>query len=258
MPAGAKESARTIAVHITIVIGIIAAITWIGYGLLPVNETTAGFAYLLAVLFIAGRWGLAESIAASLTAVLAYNFFFLPPIGKFTIADPQNWVALFAFLATAITASHFSRQARMRTIEATERQKEMETLYAFSRSILLIQPSQSVAKQLAMQIAQTFDASAIALYDRETGQIYHSGPEDFPDAGDQLQKAAVEGTFFRDKAQRYYIGALGRTAYWQPRFARRGAFRFRIARARQLGRHRAGAEPGARQRQPGRSGATER
>jgi two-component system, OmpR family, sensor histidine kinase KdpD len=200
MPAGAKESARTIAVHIAIVIGIIAAITWIGYGLLPVNETTAGFAYLLAILFIAGRWGLAESIAASLTAVLAYNFFFLPPIGKFTIADPQNWVALFAFLATAITASHFSRQARMRAIEATERQKEMETLYAFSRSILLIQPSQPVAKQLAMQIAQTFGASAIALYDRESGQIYHSGPEDFPDPGEQLQKAAVEGTFFRDEA----------------------------------------------------------
>jgi len=208
MPAGARQAARIIAVHVAIVIAIIAAITWVGYGLLPVNETTAGFAYLLAILFIAARWGLAESITASLTAVLAYNFFFLPPIGKFTIADPQNWVALFAFLATAITASHFSRQAKMRALEAMDRQKEMETLYAFSRSILLIQPSQPVAKQLAMQIAQTFNASAVALYDRESGQTYHSGPEDFPDPDDQLRKAAVEGTFFRDDATRSLITSV--------------------------------------------------
>ncbi|HTS46335.1 MAG TPA: ATP-binding protein [Bryobacteraceae bacterium] len=208
MPAGAGQAARIVAVHVAIVIAIIAAITWVGYGLLPVNETTVGFAYLLAILFIAARWGLAESITASLTAVLAYNFFFLPPIGKFTIADPQNWVALIAFLATAITASHFSRQAKMRAMEATDRQKEMETLYAFSRSILLIHPSQPVAKQLAMQIAQTFSASAIALYDRESGQTFHSGPEDFRDPEDRLRKAAVEGTFFRDHATRSVITSV--------------------------------------------------
>ena len=208
MPKGANQAARVVAVHVAAVVAIIAAITWVGYRLLPVNATTAGFAYLLAVLFTAARWGLVESITASLTAVLTYNFFFLPPIGQLTIADPQNWVALFAFLATAITASHFSRQAKTRAIEATGRQKEMETLYAFSRSILLIQPSQSVAKQLAMQIAQTFGASAIALYDRESGEIYHSGPEDFPDPGEQLQKAALEGTFFRDEGAHSVITSV--------------------------------------------------
>ena len=206
MRAGAAQAAR-IAVHIAIVIAIIAAITWVCYGLLPVNETTVGFAYLLAVLFIASRWGLAESITASLTAVLAYNFFFLPPVGKFTIADPQNWVALISFLATAITASHFSRQAKMRALEH-QSAEEMETLYAFSRSILLIDPSQPVAKQLAMQIAQTFNASAVALYDRESAQTYRSGPEDFAAPDDRLRKAAVEGTFFRDHATRSVITSI--------------------------------------------------
>lgn len=195
-------------VHVAIVIAIVAAITWAGYRLLPVNETTAGFAYLLAILFIAARWGLAESVAGSITAVFAYNFFFLPPVGQLTIADPQNWVALFAFLATAITASHFSRQAKMRAMEATDRQKEMETLYTLSRSILLIQPGQPMAKQMAMQIAQTFNVSAVALYDRESDQIHRSGPEDFSDPGDQLQKAAVEGTFFRDAATRRVITSV--------------------------------------------------
>ena len=208
MPGRDTRSVTTVAVRVALVGAIVAVITWIGYSLLPVNATTAGFAYLVAILFIAANWGLIESIAGSVGAVLAFNFYFLPPIGRFTIADPQNWVALFAFLATAVTASHFSRQAKLRAQEATNRQKEMETLYAFSRSILLIQPSQNVAKQVALQIAQTFGASSVALYEKDTGQIYHSGPEDFPSAGDQLQRAAIEGTFFRDDAARTVVTSV--------------------------------------------------
>jgi two-component system sensor histidine kinase KdpD len=208
MPSREPLSVTLLGLRVAAVAAIVAAITWICYRVIPVNVTTAGFAYLVAILFIAAHWGLIESIAASVAAVLAYNFFFLPPVGQFTIADPQNWVALFAFLATAITASHFSRQAKLRAFEATDRQKEMETLYAFSRSILLIQPTQNVPKQLAMQIAQTFDASAVALYDRESAQVYHSGPEDFSGSGDQLQKAAVEGTFFRDDVARTVITSV--------------------------------------------------
>ena len=208
MEADARQAARAVVIHVVFVIAIVLAITGLCYRLLPVNATTAGFAYLVAILFIAARWGLIESIAASVAAVLTYNFFFLPPIWQFTIADPQNWVALFAFLATAITASHFSRQAKIRALEATDRQKEMETLYAFSRSILLIQPAQAVAKQLATQIAQTFGAAAIALYDREMGETLRAGPEDFQDPGEQLQRAALEGTFFRDAATHRVITSV--------------------------------------------------
>jgi len=208
MPARDTLSVTMVAVRVAVVGAIIAAITWVCFSLIPVNATTAGFAYLVAILFVAAHWGLIESIAGSVAAMLAFNFYFLPPIGRLTIADPQNWVALFAFLVTAVTASHFSRQAKLRALEAMNRQKEMETLYAFSRSILLIQPSQNVAKQLAMQIAQTFGASAVALYEKDTGQIHHSGPEDFPGASERLQRAAVEGTFFRDDASRTVVTSV--------------------------------------------------
>ena len=81
---------------------------------IPVNATTVGFAYLLGILAIAATWGLIESIIASIAAMLCYNFYFLPPVGMFTIADPQNWVALFAFLTTALVASHLSDGKRSR------------------------------------------------------------------------------------------------------------------------------------------------
>ena len=192
--------------RIAIVLGIVAAITWTCTLLVPVNATTAAFAYLVAVLFFAARWGLRESVTGSLAAVLCFNFFFLPPIGTFTIADPQNWVALFAFLATSITASHFSTQARKRALEAIDSQREMERLYALSRAILLIGPAQPVPKQLAMQIAQSLGASAVALYDREN--TYRAGPEDFPDPNGELAKAAVEGTLFRDQSRRTVVTSI--------------------------------------------------
>jgi two-component system sensor histidine kinase KdpD len=199
MPAGQNQAVR-IALRIALVLGIVAAVTVVCFRVAPVNATTAGFAYLIAVLFVAARWGLTESIACAVAAVLCYNFFFLPPIGTFTIADPQNWVALIVFLSTSITASHLSTQAKKRTIEAMERQREMEKLYALSRSILLIEPTQQqVPKQLAMQVAQSLGASAIALYDRQTGETYRSGPEDFPDSTAELEQAALQGTFFRDE-----------------------------------------------------------
>jgi two-component system sensor histidine kinase KdpD len=188
-----------LAVRIAAVIGIVAAITAICFRLIPVNATTAGFAYLVAILFIAAKWGLTESLVGSFGAVVCFNYFFLPPIRTFTIADPQNWVALIAFLATSITASHFSMQAKKRTLEALDRQREMEKLYALSRSILLIEPSGPVPKQLAMQIAQSFDANAVALYDRDTQESFRAGPEDFPDPAGKLRQAAVEGTLFRDE-----------------------------------------------------------
>ncbi|MGP0076559.1 MAG: DUF4118 domain-containing protein, partial [Bryobacteraceae bacterium] len=86
----------------------VAIVTYIAFTVIPHNPTTVGFAYLLLVLVIASTWGLAEATLASLTATLAFNLFFLPPIGKLTIADPQNWVALFSFLVTALIASRLS------------------------------------------------------------------------------------------------------------------------------------------------------
>ncbi len=62
------------------------------------NPTTVALTFLLAVLIVSANWGFWYAASVALLATLAFNFFFLPPVGTFTIADPQNWVALFAFL----------------------------------------------------------------------------------------------------------------------------------------------------------------
>src|SRR4051812_29656919 len=72
------------------------------------NATTVSLVLLLNVLFIATRWGSLPALAASILAMLCFNFFFLPPFGTFTIAATDNWIALLAFLVTAVTAGQLS------------------------------------------------------------------------------------------------------------------------------------------------------
>ena len=76
---------------------------------------TVSTTYLMVVLLVAATSRLWVAVATSIAAMLCLNFFFLPPVGKFTIADPQNWVALFAFLAVSLVASNLSAVARART-----------------------------------------------------------------------------------------------------------------------------------------------
>jgi two-component system sensor histidine kinase KdpD len=175
-------------------LAIVAAITALCSRVLSVNATTVGFAYLLGILAIATAWGLIEAVAASVVAMLCFNFFFLPPVGRFTIADPQNWVALFAFLATALLASHVSDREKRQAVDAKARQKETEQLYALSRSILLTDPSQSIGRQAAEHIANIFDCRAVALYDAKTGDIFRGGAEDLPDIEGALKQAVVQGS----------------------------------------------------------------
>src|SRR5258706_14260546 len=78
------------------------------------NSTTVAMTFLLATLGVATWWGLLEAIVASITGMLCFNFFFLPPLFTFYLADTQNWVALCAFLVTAVVASQLSTSARQR------------------------------------------------------------------------------------------------------------------------------------------------
>jgi PAS domain S-box-containing protein len=86
--------------------------------LAALSTTTVALGYLLVVLFVATGWGSRPAMVASVLAMLCFNFFFLPPLYTFTIADPENWVALTAFFVTAITAGHLSERAKRRAAAA--------------------------------------------------------------------------------------------------------------------------------------------
>src|SRR5215212_4883242 len=93
------------------------------------NAATVSLALLLNVLFIATRWGSLPALAASIVAMLCFNFFFLPPFETFDIAAADNWVALVAFLLTAVTVGQLSARHKKRAEEAEFGKREIGRLY---------------------------------------------------------------------------------------------------------------------------------
>src|SRR3954469_2176890 len=117
---------------------ILVAATTVSLQRLPdVSPTTVALALLLIVLGTATIGRLRIAIVVAIAGMLVFNFFFLPPVRTFTIADPQNWIALLAFLLTAIVGSHLSATAKRQAMSAVRRQRELERLYALGRAILL-------------------------------------------------------------------------------------------------------------------------
>src|ERR1700686_2334314 len=141
----------------------IGGITVICYRVFGVNATTAGFVYLVGILAIAAAWGLLQALGASAAAILGFYYFFLSPIGLFSIAAPANWVALLAFVVTALVGSHLSDRARKEARDAKNRQREGELLYALSRAILLIEGPGSFGLQTARSLAEIFECRSVAL-----------------------------------------------------------------------------------------------
>jgi two-component system sensor histidine kinase KdpD len=144
---------------------------------LRVNATTAALSLLLAILGISAQFGLAEAIVSSVAAMVGFDVLFVPPIGKLTIQDPQNWVALSAFLVTAITASQLSAHARGRAAEAEARQVEIERLYALVQSMMLTGSARKTIREFVNRAVQVFGCTAAAFYYRGTDEFVRSGPE---------------------------------------------------------------------------------
>ncbi len=194
--------------RIGVCLASVGLITFAAYRIIPVNATTVGFAYLLLVLVVAATWGFLESVVCAVAATVVFNFFFFPPVGTLTIADPQNWVALFSFLTTGVIASRLSAAARRRALEAIEHQQDVERLYTFSRAILLIGDGEPFPKQLALKLAEVFDLKAVVLYDRRSGEFHRAGPADFEGLDEQLRDSGLQGTSFADSAGDRVITAV--------------------------------------------------
>jgi two-component system sensor histidine kinase KdpD len=193
------------AVRILGTLGIIGGVTLLYYRIFSVNNVTVALSFLLAVLATSTVWGVIEGLVASVASMLCFNFFFIPPIGSFTIADPQNWMALSVFVVTAIIVSHLSARVRKQALESTHRQQEMEQLYTLSRNLLLLEAHGSLVQETTNLIAQVFGLPGLAFYDRASDRIHRAGPHDIPVDAGKLRDAALQGTVFHDSATKTTI-----------------------------------------------------
>lgn len=106
-----------------VVVGLVA--------LMPgVNLTTVGLVLVLAITLVSVRWGSGPGLAASVAALLAFNYFFIPPVHTWVIRDPENLVAFFVFFLTALAVGQLSSRAKRQAVESEARRQEIERLYS--------------------------------------------------------------------------------------------------------------------------------
>jgi two-component system, OmpR family, sensor histidine kinase KdpD len=160
---------------------------------LPVNPTTVALVFLLAVLLVSAYWGLRYSIVLSVLATVVFNFYFLPPFGTLTIADPQNWVALFVLLATAIVASQLSERARRETANANQRRRDVERLYAFSQRLLATDNVAELLNAIPGYVCQIFGGKSAAMYLLTSQETYRSDPRLEEPSKEELKNVSVRG-----------------------------------------------------------------
>jgi two-component system, OmpR family, sensor histidine kinase KdpD len=175
-------------------IAIVAGIAFFYRHLFTVNQTTVALTFLLAILAVSAVWGMAVSVFMSVVAMLTFNYFFLPPIGTFTIADPQNWVALGAFLFTSIMGSQLSARIRREADEAHSRRREIERLYKFSQKLLGEGNVIQLMNAIPNYIVESFEAGAAELFLPQKEKFYRSGY-----GASHLDEEKMKTAFLRDE-----------------------------------------------------------
>jgi two-component system, OmpR family, sensor histidine kinase KdpD len=164
---------RTFGFAVSIV--MVAGIAFLYRQVLLVNQTTVALSLLLAILAVSAVWGMAVSVFMSVVAMLVFNYEFLPPVGTFTIADPQNWVALGAFLVTSIMGSQLSARIRRQADEAHSRRREIERLYKFSQKLLGEGNVIQLMNAIPNYVVESFEAGAAELFLPGKEKFYRSG-----------------------------------------------------------------------------------
>ncbi len=159
-------------------LAIVAVITAVYRKIYPTeaNHTTIALTFILVILAVSTVWDRLVSVVMSVAATLAFNYFFLPPTGRFTIADWRNWVSLITFFAVALTASHLATRARQKAADASARQREIERLYTFSRSLLEARNVMELLNRIPVQIVDAFEVGAVAVFLADKQKVYRSGP----------------------------------------------------------------------------------
>ena len=166
------------ALRVVAAVAIIYAILAIEFHIHGLRNTTVTYSLLLAILFFAVQWGRLETITASVVAALGFLYYFQPPYRTFDVTDPESYIAVLAFLITAIIMSQTALKARNQAAEALERKRETERLYELGQAMLASETVQSTIYIAINQTIRIFGISGTAFHLRSIGEIHRAGVSD--------------------------------------------------------------------------------
>jgi two-component system, OmpR family, sensor histidine kinase KdpD len=187
--------------------------------ILRVGATVAAIMLLLAVLVAGAYSKRAEAVVASVAATLCLDYFFIPPLGRITIADPQGWAILGVFLCVSLVATDLSSRLHRQRDTLISRQIETEKLHALSRAILMSSAGEPLRRLLVNKCMELFGFSESVLFEMGSGEFYRSHM-DGSISIDDVRKAVVRGSIERENGVTILPVVLGNKIFGA--FASRG------------------------------------
>ncbi len=151
-------------------LGVVSAIVVVAVTtalVFPLREVapvvSLGVVYLVAVLLISTVWGAWLGVLTAVASALAFNYFHIPPTGRFTIAESENWVALVVFLIVAVIGSSVAQVARARATEADQRRREADLAAEMARLLLRGNELSESLPAAAQRLATALDLPSAAI-----------------------------------------------------------------------------------------------
>lgn len=193
--------------------------------------TNIALLYLLPVLFSAARWGRGPSILASVLGVLAFDFFFVPPVLSFSVSDLRHLLSFGVFLVVAVITSTMATRLKAQAENARRRETRTAALYALSRKMAVETDIEGILKTVVKMVAETIDGETVIFMPDATGKLAvrataPSPPEQWLDSNEyavagwvfthgQLAGrgtdtlAGADGLYLPLKAEENNLGVLG-------------------------------------------------
>lgn len=165
--------------------GLVAMITLLGFGIYMFgNVTNVALLYLIPVMAAATLFGMRNGLFAGILSVLAYNFFFLPPLYSFTISDPSNIISALVLLGVAVVSSQLAARVRAQANIARRNAAQNATLAGFARLLAGFSHEDELGRTLCGEINRLFDGDSVLLLPDGTELAvraavppdYHLGP----------------------------------------------------------------------------------
>ncbi len=136
-------------------VAAVALATVIVYALRQVAPAVSlSVVYVPVVLLVSVYWGLALGLVTSVASAAAFNFFQLPPVGTFQLADGRDWVALAVFTIVAAAVSAVANVARSRALEAERRRGEADLAAGLARELLAGADTRSALGATALRVSR--------------------------------------------------------------------------------------------------------
>lgn len=164
-----------------------------------VNVTTAGLLLVLLIVGIASRWGAAEALVGAIVGGTGFDYLFLSP-QTFALENPEDWIALAAFMVTAVASGLLFAMAKRRQLKAQQRQEEIEKLYRLGNVVIESSDAATTPQRLADCLAELLTLDGVVLFDELSGLIVRSGPCGAKVTDEMVREIAARGRSWEDTA----------------------------------------------------------